>query len=196
MGRDDDLAAWFAEPSDRRALDAMSHVMMNLGDLPRWACTQSPLADSTLTTPVYIACVEAFFTNARLAAEFFHKMPPRDITARTFVTDWEAPPAIARRMDRVWRMASSHIVHLGKDRVPATPDEWQQEDLSYRALTRIAGDAFSALAAFIDAYDRAGGQHTAWLREMYEGTRPRTQRELAAVRRGRAKPPPVTLDWW
>lgn len=92
-----DLLVWFGQPPERRALDALEHIMMNLADMPRWACAASPLQHSTLTFPVYIACVESYFTNARLAAEFFWKMPRADITARSFVPDWEAPPGIAKR---------------------------------------------------------------------------------------------------
>jgi len=41
-------------------------VMMNLRDLPESACSRSPLRLSSLTVPAYAACVEAYFTNARL----------------------------------------------------------------------------------------------------------------------------------
>ena len=156
---DPDLKKWLQQPLERRAFDVLSHVMMNLADLPRWACDRSPLQQSTLTSPAYIACVESYFTNARLAAEFFWKMPSRDITARTFVSDWNAPPGIATRMERVWLMASKHIVHLSPDRVPSGPDDWQQEDMSFRALICITRDAFKALSLFIDAYEHQGGPH-------------------------------------
>lgn len=72
--------AWFEQPKDLRTLQVLAHVMMNLRDLVRWACEESPLKRTTLTFPVYIACVEAFFTNARLAAEFFWRMPAQDLT--------------------------------------------------------------------------------------------------------------------
>jgi hypothetical protein len=193
---DPDLVEWFRQPPERRALEALEHIMMNLADMPRWACDASPLQDSTLTFPVYIACVESYFTNARLAAEFFWKMPRADITARSFVPDWEAPPGIAKRMERVWLMASKHIVHLSQDRVPATAADWSQENLSFGALMRITRDAFKALALFTDAYERQGGAQAEWLRDLYRGTRPRTQKELAYLRRQNSKPPRVVIDWW
>jgi hypothetical protein len=193
---DTDLVEWFQQPPERRVLDTLEHIMMNLADLPRWACDASPLQHSTLTFPVYIACVDSYFTNARLAAEFFWKMPARDITARLFVPDWKPPPGIAGRMERVWSMASKHIVHLSQDRVPESPAEWRQEDISFGALMRITRDAFKALALFTDAYEEQGGTHAEYLRELYVGTRPRTQKELAALRRGKSKPPPMVLEWW
>jgi hypothetical protein len=99
-------------------------------------------------------------------------------------------------MERVWLMASKHIVHFSQDRVPATPADWRQEDLSCGALMRISRDAFKALALFTDAYATQGGAHAEWLRELYRGTRPRTQKELAGLRRQRRKPPPVVIEWW
>lgn len=193
---DPELNEWLGLPPERRALDSLTHVMMNLADLPEWACDKSPLQQSTRTFPVYIACAESYFTNARLAAEFFWKMPRGDITARTFIPDWTVAPAMATRMKRVWLMASKHIVHLGQDRVPSNPDDWQQEDMSYGALMRITRDAFKALSLFIDAYEKSGGQYATWLREMHQGTRPRTRQELAALRRGKPKPRPLVIDWW
>jgi hypothetical protein len=193
---DPDLLEWFRQPPERRALDALEHIMLNLADMPRWACDTSPLQHSTLTFPIYIACVESYWTNVRLAAEFFWKMPKADVTARSFVPDWEAPPGIAKRMERVWLMASKHIVHFSQDRVPATSADWRQEDLSFGALMRITRDAFKALALFTDAYERQGGAHAEWLRELYSGARPRTQKELASLRRKNRKPPPVVIEWW
>jgi hypothetical protein len=193
---DPDLAEWFRRPPERRALDALEHIMMNLADIPRWACGASPLQNSTLMFPVYIACVESYFTNVRLAAEFFWKMPKGDITARSFVPDWEAPPGIAKRMERVWLMASKHIVHLSRDRVPANPDDWRQEDMSYGGLMRITRDAFKAFALFIDAYERQGGAEAERLRDFCQGARPRTQKELADLRRPNRKPPPVVIEWY
>lgn len=193
---DTEFLAWFDEPTERRALDALSHVMLSLTDLPRWACDDSPLQRSSLTFPIYIACVESFYTNARLAAEFFWKMPRQDITARSFVADWAPPAAIAARMERLWLMTSKHIVHLSHERIPETPADWRQEDLSLAALMRINRDAFRALKLFAESYGRRGGTHADWLREIYEGTRPRTKAELAGGRSRSGKPPPVVIEWW
>lgn len=195
-GDDTEFAEWLTRPVEERALDVLGHVMMNLRDLSEWAADTSQLQNSSLTFPVYVACVEAFFTNARLAAEFFWKMPRGDITARTFVSDWRPPRGIAQRMERVWLMASRHIVHLSRDRVPTSPDDWQQEDMSYRALARIARDASTALGHFTDAYERQSGPYVDQLRDMRQGTRLFTQKELAALRQGKPKPRPVVIQWW
>lgn len=54
---------------------------------------------------------------------------------------------------------------------------------------RITRDAFKALVLFTDAYERQGGAHAEYLRDLYVGTRPRTQKELAALRRPNRKAP-------
>jgi hypothetical protein len=193
---DADLQEYLGKPVEERALDVLTSVMMNMRDLPEWACDRSPLQFSTLTFPAYVACVESYFTNARLVSEFFWKMPKGDITARTFVPDWAPPPAIARRMERVWLMASKHIVHFAKARVPETPEDWQQEDLSYGALMRITRDGFKAFGLFVEAYMHRKGIYGEQVREMVSGIRPHTRKELAALRAGNTKPAPVVIDWW
>jgi hypothetical protein len=188
--------AWFEQPKELRTLQVLTHVMMNLRDLVRWACDESPLNRTALTFPVYIACVDAFFTNARLAAEFFWKMPAQDLTAHSILESWCPPEESAERMQRVWFMASKHIVHLSQARVPGSPTNWHQEDLSLAALGRITKDAFGALELFVDSYESHGRAHAQWLREMYNGTRPMTEAELQRLRRGAPKPAPVILEWW
>lgn len=103
---------------------------------------------------------------------------------------------IATRMERVWWMASKHVVHLSRDRHPTEPENWQGEDTSYRALMRITRDAFTALGLLIDDHQRIGGQYVDRLRDIGQGTRPFTRKEEAALRRGRPKPPPVVIEWW
>jgi hypothetical protein len=193
---DADLQEYLGKPVEERALHVLFSVMMNMRDLPEWACDRSPLQFSTLTFPAYVACVEGYFTNARLVSEFFWKMPKGDITARTFVPDWTPPPAIARRRERVWLMSSKHIVHFGKARVPETTEDWQQEDLSYGALMRITRDGFKAFELFVEAYEHREGTCAEQTREMVSEIRPHTRKELAALRAGNAKLAPVVIDWW
>ena len=183
---DADEAEWWAQPADLRALRSLEHMMIQLADLPRWACDTSPLAPSTLTFTAYIACVDSYFTSARLAAEFFWKLPPQDITARTFVPGWQVPAGIGARMERVWVLASKHVLHMSRDSVPAVqPADWQKEDTSYGALMRTTRDAFRALALFSQEYAATGGAHAQYLHDMHRDLRPRTQKG-SSVRAWRA----------
>jgi hypothetical protein len=99
-------------------------------------------------------------------------------------------------MERVWFMVSKHIVHLSQARVPESPANWHQEDLSLAALGRIAEDAFGDLELFVDTYESHAGAHAQWLREIRNGTRSMTVAELQRLRRGAPKPAPVVLEWW
>ena len=90
--------------------------MLNLRDLPVFACDRSVLNLGSTWFPAYVACVEAFFVNARLAAEFLVRMPNRDFNARLFVPDWSPPSPAAERLEHIWQMTSKHIVHLGRSR--------------------------------------------------------------------------------
>ena len=42
---------YLGKPVEERALDPLLHVMMNMRDMPEWACDRSPLQFSTLTFP-------------------------------------------------------------------------------------------------------------------------------------------------
>ena len=174
-------AAWFDLPVEQRVVDVLGLVMLNLRDLPVFACDRSVLNLGSTWFPAYLACVEAFFVNARLAAEFLVRMPNRDFNARLFVPDWSPPPAAAERLERVWQMTSKHIVHFGKDRVPEKPDEWEEEDMSYGALMRINRDAHRVLGQLIDAADDLGSPYVDRLRDMHQGSRPFSARETAKL---------------
>lgn len=205
-GESDDFAAWFERPVEERALETLGRVMLNLRDLPAFACNRSVLNRGTIWFPAYLACVDAFFVNARLAAEFFVRMPSRDFTASIFVPSWAPPPGVATRLDRVWLMTSKHIVHMSRDRVPVSAENWQQEDLNYGALMRINRDAYSAFNAFVEEYAAGGGPHAALLQEMRVGVSPFSAREAARLHGRQRKaerravrysfPDPYASVWW
>lgn len=203
---DDDFAAWFERPIEERVLDTLGHVMMNLRDLPVFACDRSVLNHGTIWLPAYVACVDAFFVNARLASEFFVKMPERDFTARMLLPTWHPPHGPATRLEHVWSMTSKHIVHMSKDRVPTDPESWQQEDMSYRALMRINRDAYAAFSSFVAEYTINDAPYVELLQDMHRGVRPFSSREAAklhangrkAERRARrySFPDPYAAVWW
>jgi hypothetical protein len=202
----DELAAWISVPVEQRVIQALRHVMLNLRDLPVFACDRSVLNRGTIWFPAYLACVDAFFVNARLAAEFLVRMPSQDFTAGLFVPDWSPPPAAAQRLQRVWLMTSKHIVHMGKDRVPQDLDGWKSEDLSYRALMQITRDVHNTLGKLVEAAESLGSPVSVQLREMHNGCRPNSTREAAALhgeerRRARVAQryvfeDPYAAVWW
>src|SRR5262245_38146995 len=89
-------------PPKRRAIGHIGTAVSMVRDLPLLAHleTEQP-------TVIRIACLEAFFVNVRLIADFLWKMPPRDVNARTYLPDWSPPKADAKRMKAYWHDASS-----------------------------------------------------------------------------------------
>ncbi|WP_188778332.1 hypothetical protein [Marmoricola endophyticus] len=132
--------------------------------------------------------MDSSFTNARLTAEFFRKMPGQDLTARAFVPAWRCPPDLGKRMDRVWPLSLKQVVLLSRDRIPTEPEQLTLEDLSYGGLGRITRDANRALPLLIEAHERDGGQYVEQLRDTARGTWLQARDELAAMRRGPPKP--------
>lgn len=196
----DEWEAWVRRPAEHRVVDVVGHVFMNLRDLPEFACNDSPLrVPGTYWSPAYIAAIESYLMNARLAADFLVKMPSQDYTARTFLPEWSPPKPLAKRLTRVWVLASKEVAHLSRDRLPTTIDEWAPEDLSYRGLMRISRDCYRMLGLFVDQYEAADGTWAADFRDMHTGTEMISQRELKALRsdalrRGRTLAPPQSLQ--
>lgn len=175
----DDLAEYFSRPPLERILDHLAKAMMDVRDLPEFAYDGSWLERSTRTFPAAAGCRDAFYVAVRCVAEFFVRMPSRDYSARDFLPTWQPRKALAARLDRVWWVASKHVVHMSRDRVPPDMTGWAPEDTSYRGLRAVGRDCWKVLAEFTDAYTAAGGEYTQNFREMRDGTRPMTRREQA-----------------
>lgn len=178
---DDDQAGRLDLSAEGRVIEMLGHTMVCLRDLPVFACDRSVLNRGTTWFSAYLACVDAFFVNARLATEFLVRMPVQDFNAKLFVPGWSPPPAAAERLDRVWLMTSKHIVHFGKDRLPEGRNTWQAEDLSYGALMRITRDVHRVLGKLIDAAVEVRSPYSDQLRDMHHGCRPHSARQAAEL---------------
>lgn len=168
--------AWEDQPSELQALMVLTHVMTNLRDLPAFAHDRSPLALDPYTYTAYAACVESFYVNARLAAEFFVRKPRRDFHAGQYASGWVAPRRAAVELNRVWLMASSHVLHLGRARLSMAPDAWEVEDRSYDGLTRVTRAAHDCLQSFV----RGCAEESVWAEQWHDmanGVRPMTKAE-------------------
>lgn len=152
--------AWSASDWRDDVCAAVGHSLLSLHDLLR-------LAHDGASIPIdaRFGCLEAFYMHARLVHEFFVKMPPKDRTARDFLPEWEPPDALRARLERVWLVASKHVVHLSRERV-RDPDNFIPEDTSLPGLTTIARDCYCVAAAFVARYREASG---AWNVDMWEG---------------------------
>jgi len=86
------------------------------------------------------------FVNARLIAEFFWKMPARDITARDFITESTSP--LASDLARIWLIASQHVVHLSKDRLAEPSPVDVAEATTFAALSALVDTCAEAADDF------------------------------------------------
>ena len=143
---------WQAQtPPERRVIWFVGFAMQQVRQLPPYACDDSTRVDSV----AWSACREAFYLNVRLVAEFFVKMPERDYTARSFLPSWEPPGDLAARIQRAWGIASKHVMHMSRDRVPADVEDVEPEDTSEAGLSALAQDCQSIAVAFVEAYTAA-----------------------------------------
>lgn len=103
--------------------------------------------------------VETFYVHVRLLADFLlKKRNPKypDIKPDDFGVTWTIPTtAEAQRLGDYWDIASGYVVHFGQRRVPANLVDLQEFEISGQAMKRMAVDAFTVLAIFIDLVEKS-----------------------------------------
>ncbi|SCE11799.1 hypothetical protein GA0115240_139218 [Streptomyces sp. DvalAA-14] len=120
MPGDPSAAWWDAQLSpERRALDFIDFAVDQVEQLAPMLPEGAGLDDV-----VRAACMESFWVNVRLLAEFLARDPnPRDWNARDFVPEWgSANTETAARLNQAWTLASRHVMHLSKERTPNLGD--------------------------------------------------------------------------
>jgi hypothetical protein len=128
------------------ALEHLSYSLGSLRDLPPYAAYDDPRCGE-----VQPWCLEAFYMHARVAADFFVKMPRRDYTARSFVRGWALADTGARAvLDHAWLVASQQVAHLSRARVMHEGDEPEPTGLADLQQTTAAADA--AARQFVAEY--------------------------------------------
>lgn len=115
------------------------HAMSMVRDLPRYA------HDSQAEVPdvVRAACLEAFFMNVRLIAEFLVRTPKKlDFSAASIVGEWttEESAAVDRLRDQWWIVASRHVAHFSRERIAADPAAVEYEDATLPGLEAVVAD--------------------------------------------------------
>jgi len=105
------------------------------------------------TWTVATACFESWLLNVRLLAEFFGVHPARhekDFSARDF--GWsgcDLPDDIGIELEACWKLASSFLLHFGRNRVPSDLQELEPPfDTSPANLARIASILLDVSQAF------------------------------------------------
>lgn len=181
------------ESVEARAIEAVGDFMMSLRDLPQFACDESPF-QGPYWAPVLFGCRDAFLTSVRLCADFFWKMPARDVTARTLLPSWR--PTRGEFLEEWWLLASKHVVHMGRERFPTGPVSWPSVDMSYEGLYDVAMVCHGVLSDFAEAYRAARGSLADEIDSLRDGTRPSTREELRTLRGDTPCPFPPAFPAW
>lgn len=121
---------WQTTPHER-ALDFVKLAVAQVRDLLPYVTGEREIEPP----PVRVACVESFAMNVRLIGDFlFKSRQSRDVRAKDFLPKWKLDVALQARLTESYNLASRHVAHLSKERVPedasdvepVTPEEYRQ----------------------------------------------------------------------
>lgn len=103
-----------ATPRQQAVAGHVTHALTMIGAMPDYT------EDAGVPGAAQVACLEAFFVNARLLIEFLGVRGPddRDLRATEFLADWTPLPEYIEQMQATWLLTSQHVVHLSQSRVP------------------------------------------------------------------------------
>jgi hypothetical protein len=111
----------------------VGHSLDMVGELPG-------AYDSSRTGIERVACLEAFLIHVRLLAEFLLVHPTKgmkDFSAGDF--GWNGPTdRDTSLIDRMWRVASQHLVHFSRERTPEHADTLEAVDTTAVGLKSTA----------------------------------------------------------
>lgn len=133
-----------ALPQESRQAMHVCHSIYMIGCLPsaRESAPTQALADAAL---------DSWLVHVRLLTEFFLVKPadPKlDFSARDF--GWEGDDSLeGGTLVSWWHVASSHLVHLGRQRVPDDLFELEPEDVSCAALVSVSLELLDLAEAFV-----------------------------------------------
>lgn len=98
-----------------------------------------------------IAALESWLVHVRLLAEFFRVRPSRDkrdFSARDFESEAVEDPS-SHEIHRLWKLASSHLVHLSQERAPEDLFELEPEYLTYWSMVSVSQDLLELAESFV-----------------------------------------------
>ena len=95
--------------------------------------------------------VEAFWVHIRLLAEFLTKdLKGKDIGPADFGVAWDVPSSEeAMLLGEYWDIASKHVVHFGRPRVPHDLSELDVFEVNSERFTRMVIDALTVYSQFM-----------------------------------------------
>lgn len=109
-----------------------AHQMINV--LPKWV-------NADIAPELQFAALEDWLTNIRLVSEFYRvagQGSPRDFSVNDFLTDFDIEQNHKEELKELWLLASKHVSHLSRQRIPQTNQTFKEFDYSLKNLQRIS----------------------------------------------------------
>jgi len=136
-----------------------------------WMISSIPAARHDESDFLTYACmVDAFFVHVRLLAEFLVRRTPKvDFGPNDVVHSWVAPESsAAQRLSQHWALASRHVVHFSRERVPESLDDLKAIELDTATLRTMANDVLAVMSAFVVTAEKQKIEHADRLRSEYD----------------------------
>lgn len=112
----------------------LDHAHYMIQELPKWV-------NSDIEPVLQIAALEDWFTNIRLIGEFYRisgKDKSSDFSVNDFFPDFVIDEEHKKELNELWLIASKHVSHLSRERLPEENVPVDPFDFTLENLTRIS----------------------------------------------------------
>jgi hypothetical protein len=113
---------------------SLDHAHFMVRELPKWI-------NSDNEPILKIAVLEDWLTNIHLVAEFYRisgNDKASDFSVNDFLSDFRIEKEYRTELNELWLMASKHVSHLSRERLPVENQAVEPFDDSLANLTRIS----------------------------------------------------------
>ncbi|OAR24527.1 hypothetical protein A8W25_19235 [Streptomyces sp. ERV7] len=144
--------AWWNEqlPPASRAVGTVQYALQQIDGLLDYVTGQRHIAPDVVAN----ACVESFMVNVRLVADFLIKgHETKDLRAVDLLPGWESTGEAGERLAEWWDLASKHVMHMSRMRIPEELGAMQP--LTETEFRQMAADCREVYQAFAAQYDTA-----------------------------------------
>jgi hypothetical protein len=132
-----------------------------------WMISSIPAARHNESDFLTYACMgDAFFVHVRLLADFLiHQTQNRDFGPNDLVVGWVIPESSAvQRLQQDWELASRHVVHFSRERVPNNLDDLKPIEPDTATLRAMANDVLAVMSEFVVMAEKQKIEHADRLR--------------------------------
>lgn len=127
-----------------------AHYMIQV--LPKWV-------NADIEPELQFAALEDWLTNIRLVSEFYRisgKGSPMDFSVEDFLENFQIKPQHQKELNELWLLASRHVSHLSRERLPEPDQVVTPFDFSLKNLNRISTFVTEIYIDFKQQIDTSG----------------------------------------